>query len=112
MLSRKASSYFVCPSCSVWRNELQSATQKRFAVQRTIRRASTLRSSTAVNATRNVPASLKELDEALELLERNASAHVNSSRLKLARRGLEGDQPVVRVAGTLHDIRCALVAKH
>lgn len=93
-----AASSYLCSTCALWNTRPSLRKSAHQLSRQIIRPASSLRSSTAVNATRNVPPRLKELDRALEQLERHAVAHINSSRLKLARKGLEGEQPVVRVA--------------
>lgn len=64
--------------------------------------ASSLSSSTAVNATRIVPARYKELYEALQAVKKNAAAYVDLSRLDLALQGLENERFVTRIAGKMH----------
>ncbi|KAF2492123.1 hypothetical protein BU16DRAFT_446850, partial [Lophium mytilinum] len=62
------------------------------------RRASSLASSTAINAPLDVPPSFKQLHHALDALGKTAANYVNLSRLQLALRGLAGENAVVRVA--------------
>jgi hypothetical protein len=62
------------------------------------RRASTITSTTAINAPLDVQPAFKELYSALKGLETDASSYTNLSRVQLALRGLEGDNAVVRVA--------------
>ncbi|GME40016.1 hypothetical protein B0A49_09583 [Neofusicoccum parvum] len=62
------------------------------------RPAATLASRTAINAPLDVPPRLKELYQALDALKSDAASYVNLSRLQLALRGLETEDPVVRVA--------------
>lgn len=60
--------------------------------------ASTLVSTTAVNATKAIPARNKNLHQALNELSKKASTHVSLSRLRLAIQGLESEHPTTRVA--------------
>lgn len=83
---------FFCPSCSTWRIS-QSRRPTSFT-----RKASTLTSRTAVNATKTIPARFRPLYTALEELRRAAPAHVSLSRLELAQQGLESESPKIRVA--------------
>jgi hypothetical protein len=83
---------FYCPSCSTWR----LPPSRRPAAS--VRRASTLSSRTAVNATKTIPARFQPLYVALEELRRAAPAHVSLSRLQLALQGLESETPKIRVA--------------
>jgi hypothetical protein len=57
-----------------------------------------LASRSAVNAPITVAPELRELHQQLSLLEDKASSYVDLSRLKLALRSLESENPVVRVA--------------
>ncbi len=89
--------FFFCPSCTTWRTSkpLQSSLRRRTSTRR---HASTLASSTAVNATKSIPSRYKPLHEALVDVQKKASAQVNLSRLQLALQGLESEVPVTRVA--------------
>lgn len=64
-----------------------------------LKSASTLASSTAINATKEVPVSLRELHGALKTVKERAVNYVSLSRLDLALRSVESENPVVRVAG-------------
>lgn len=105
--SRSKADLFFCPSCSLWRladSQPTAATTSAHAPSRyfsTTRRrhAATLASRTAINAPLDVPPRLKELHQALDALKSDAASYVNLSRLQLALRGLESEDPVVRVAG-------------
>ncbi|EME82189.1 uncharacterized protein MYCFIDRAFT_107992, partial [Pseudocercospora fijiensis CIRAD86] len=57
-----------------------------------------LASTTAINAPTNTPSALRELYQQLWLLRDKASSYVDLSRLQLAIRSLESDDPVIRVA--------------
>lgn len=57
-----------------------------------------LASVTAINAPTTVPAAYRDLHQKLLALQDSASGYVDLSRLKLAARSLESDNPVVRVA--------------
>lgn len=57
-----------------------------------------LASRTAVNAPSTVPFELRELHQTLQLLQDKASNYVDLSRLQLALRSLESDDPIVRIA--------------
>ncbi|KAF9633124.1 hypothetical protein BFW01_g4018 [Lasiodiplodia theobromae] len=104
--SRSKADLFFCPSCSLWRladSQPTAATTSAHAPSRyfsTTRRrhAATLASRTAINAPLDVPPRLKELHQALDALKSDAASYVNLSRLQLALRGLESEDPVVRVA--------------
>ena len=88
---------FFCPSCTTWRTSspLQSTLRRRASNRR---HASTLASSTAVNARKLIPSRYKPLHDALVDVQKKASAQVNLSRLQLALQGLESETPVTRVA--------------
>ena len=62
------------------------------------RSASTLTSSTAVNATKAIPTRNKALYESLNEVKKKAYGQVNLSRLHLAIQSLETDSPTTRVA--------------
>ncbi|KAK4501123.1 hypothetical protein PRZ48_006929 [Zasmidium cellare] len=59
---------------------------------------SALASSTAVNAPSTVPFELRELHQHLQLLQDKANVYVDLSRLQLALRSLESDDPIIRIA--------------
>lgn len=59
----------------------------------------TFTTSSAINAGKNVPPRFKELYAALNRVGDVATDRVNLSRLQLALRGLESEEPLVRVAG-------------
>lgn len=91
---------FFCPSCTTLRTSRRPRTlqqQHAWTTART-RPASTLTSSTAVNATKNIPPRYKPLYDALGNVRKTASAQVNLSRLQLALQGLESEAPTTRVA--------------
>ncbi|KAK8208087.1 hypothetical protein IWZ01DRAFT_520613 [Phyllosticta capitalensis] len=88
----RPSSAYVCPSCSSWRLVASSLQHNRR------NNGSTLASRTAINAPLEGPARLKELHQALDALKSDAATYINLSRLQLALRSLERNDPVVRVA--------------
>ncbi|KAK8154042.1 hypothetical protein BKA80DRAFT_243335 [Phyllosticta citrichinensis] len=104
-VSRPSSAY-VCPSCSSWRlgsslsrPSLPTRTAAHRARLANLRNnASTLASRTAINAPLEGPPRLKELHQALDALKTDAATYINLSRLQLALRSLERDDPVVRIA--------------
>ncbi|KAF2163441.1 hypothetical protein M409DRAFT_57349 [Zasmidium cellare ATCC 36951] len=57
-----------------------------------------LASSTAVNAPSTVPFELRDLHQHLQLLQDKASVYVDLSRLQLALRSLESEDPIIRIA--------------
>lgn len=57
--------------------------------------------SSAINASKNVPPQYKDLYDALDEVREAAAEQVNLSRLQLAQRGLESETPVIRIAGML-----------
>ena len=65
------------------------------------RRASSIAPVISVNAKRDIPHQFQELHEQLRSLEKKAGSFVNLSQLKLAIRGLESENAVVRIAGML-----------
>lgn len=93
---------FFCPSCTTWRTTKPPppsfSRPSRLTTGIARRCASTLSSTTAVNATKNVPTRYRDLYGALGEVRKKASAHVNISRLQLALQGLESDTPTTRVA--------------
>ncbi|KAL1853749.1 hypothetical protein Plec18170_005141 [Paecilomyces lecythidis] len=99
---------FYCPSCATWRRTLSTAAVTRPITRRNApaspslsicrRPASRLATSSAINASRNVPTQYKELYDALDEVREAAAEQVNLSRLQLAQRGLETETPVIRIA--------------
>ena len=83
---------FFCPSCSLWRT--QSLGQRAIGINR----ASTFASSTAVNATKNIPPRNLPLLKSLGEVKKKAYGQVNLSRLQLAIQSLESERPTTRVA--------------
>lgn len=105
--SKRASDLSVCPSCSTWRLRDAPASAlrpgrpgaRRQRPSARARHASSVASTTAINAPAEVPPAWGELHRALDGLRGAAASYVNLSRLQLALRGLEGGDAVVRVAG-------------
>jgi len=104
---------FYCPSCSTWRRTI-STRRKTYrpgtstSTSGIIPRGrdgdlnaqrQTFTTSSAINAGKNVPPRFKELYAALNRVGDVATDRVNLSRLQLALRGLESEEPLVRVAG-------------
>ncbi|EYE98463.1 uncharacterized protein EURHEDRAFT_448739 [Aspergillus ruber CBS 135680] len=103
---------FYCPSCSTWRRTI--STRRRTYRSGTSTTSSgiippgrygelniqrqTFTTSAAINAGKNVPPRFKELYAALNRIGDVATDRVNLSRLQLALRGLESEEPLVRVA--------------
>jgi hypothetical protein len=85
-----------CPACSIWR--LRPITPGRARPSRNKRPASTLVSSTAINATKSIPPRNRDLYQALNELKKKAYGQVNLSRLQLAIQGLESERPTTRIA--------------
>lgn len=65
------------------------------------RRYSSTVSTTAINAKKPIPAAFQELHASLRDLEEEASIYISPSQLQLALRGLESENAVTRVAGTM-----------
>ena len=95
-LSRILDDLYYCPECFIWRN--RSLNPKLPALSPRKRNASTLTSSTAVNATKTIPLRNKPLYESLNEVKKKAFAQVNLSLLQLAIQSLETDTPTTRVA--------------
>lgn len=93
------SGIFLCPSCATWRRSF--STRAKGASRRGARLPSyrQLTTSSVINAGRDVPPRFKELHEALNQVGSSATGQINLSRLQLALRGLESEEPLVRVAG-------------
>lgn len=91
---------FFCPSCTTVRlvQPSRPSVPKSLPSRPARRCASTLSSRTAVNATKNIPERYQDLYKALGDVQKNASAQVNLSRLRLALQGLESETPTTRVA--------------
>ncbi|KAL1970936.1 hypothetical protein VTN77DRAFT_2770 [Rasamsonia byssochlamydoides] len=104
---------FFCPSCATWRRTLSTRphagnngiSRRRkeshltTALQSDGRRpASVLATSAAVNVNRNIPARFRELYEALDEVREAVPDQISLSRFQLAKRGLESEEPVIRVA--------------
>ncbi|KAK1072574.1 hypothetical protein LTR33_010199, partial [Friedmanniomyces endolithicus] len=53
---------------------------------------------TAINAPTTVPSAYQDLHQRLLALQEEASTHINLSRVQLAARSLESEEPVIRVA--------------
>lgn len=104
---------FVCPSCRHGRAASTAASTTRASTlwsncDRSSRNIKPLRRHvasitpvTAVNVPRTIPAANSRLYEELTTLEKKAATFVNLSQLQLVLRGLESEDPVIRVAGTL-----------
>jgi hypothetical protein len=94
--SRILDDLFYCPGCSAWRKRCATSKLPKRAPRK--RHASTLGSSTAVNATKAIPARNKSLYDSLNEVKKKAYAQVNLSRLQLAIQSLETERPTTRVA--------------
>lgn len=70
----------------------------------TWRNASSLSSSTAINASKTIPTRYKELHDDLQAVKKNAAAFVDLSRLELALQGLETENFTTRIAGTSNSL--------
>ena len=109
---------YICPSCSSKIAAYTRATtlpthnlNPRFlnpksaapGLHRSIHRRhiSTTSSVTTVNVPRSTPRTLQKLDQSLSALKKDAAVYVNSSQLGLALRGLESENAIIRIAGTL-----------
>ena len=103
---------FYCPSCATWRRTLSTRRSSSHRSSNTalgargkaaadinpgIRRSQHF--TTASTASVNVPPRLRELHAALNRVGDVATDRVDLSRLQLALRGLESEEPLVRVAG-------------
>lgn len=106
---------FFCPSCATWRRTISTrrksyrpSTGTSTSIGGIIPRGrngvlnaqrQNLATSSAINAGKNVPPRFRELYAALNRVGDVATDRVNLSRLQLALRGLESEEPLVRVAG-------------
>ncbi|KAK2813547.1 hypothetical protein FQN49_008291 [Arthroderma sp. PD_2] len=91
-----ANRFFLCPSCSqIRRFHIQPAPSRTLNSKRS---SSTFPGSSIVNATKNIPERFQELYKALNEVQDASASHVNLSRLQLAQRGIETENPVIRVA--------------
>lgn len=90
---------FFCPSCSQIRHLSFSSGPAPTARSTIKRSASTLSGSSIVSATKNIPERFQELYKALEELKNTPGNHVNLGRLELAQRGIETENPLIRIAG-------------
>ncbi|KAJ5688886.1 hypothetical protein N7462_003278 [Penicillium macrosclerotiorum] len=104
---------FYCPSCATWRRTLSTRASSTTTgidgiehARRNLRlldHAQTIAirpftTSPAINPSKTVPPRFKELYDALNSVKDGAIEQVSVSRLQLALRGLESEQPLVRVA--------------
>ena len=91
-----------CPRCSLRSilYDLRIRRQSQKGASRRVRNASTLVSSTAVNATKDIPPKYRELYDALQSLKRDARNFVDLSKVNLALRGLESSNATIRIAGS------------
>lgn len=101
---------FYCPSCSTWRRKLSTRTNGSAKIETARRNAHLLdtvptthtrpfTTSPAISAGKTVPPRFKELYDALSGVKDAAIEQVSVSRLSLALRGLESEEPLIRVAG-------------
>ncbi|KAL8635383.1 MAG: hypothetical protein Q9228_007120, partial [Teloschistes exilis] len=101
---RKPSSAYVCPNCIV-RHALRRARQRQVSTHRfqpwARRSVSTISSVTAVNVKKDLPPAFRGLYDALGVLQREAAVYANLSQIQLALRGLESENGITRIAGTV-----------
>lgn len=101
---------FYCPSCSTWRRALSTRAASNAKIETTRRnphllhtvpnsRTRPFTTSPAISAGKTVPPRFKELYDALSGVKDAAIEQVSVSRLSLALRGLESEEPLIRVAG-------------
>ncbi|KAI9803904.1 MAG: hypothetical protein M1825_001784 [Sarcosagium campestre] len=101
---QRSNGAYVCPACSSSRRassrSLLGRASTRISGPRTAfdRKASSVVSKTAVNATKDIPPRNRTLYDAITALKQEAANYVDLSRLQLALRSLESDNPVVRIA--------------
>ncbi|EEQ29242.1 hypothetical protein McanMca71_006646 [Microsporum canis] len=87
---------FFCPSCS----QIRRFCIKPVSSPKSIRKryASTFPGASIVSATKNIPERFQDLYKALEELKNTSASYVDSSRLQLAQRGIESENPMIRIA--------------
>jgi hypothetical protein len=106
-VSTQTRSAYVCPICRFcrWRTigpRVINATPILSLGSHVSRRKySSTVSTTAIDARKPIPAAFQELHASLSDLEEEASIYINPSQLQLALRGLESENAVTRVAGTI-----------
>ncbi|KAI4123282.1 MAG: hypothetical protein LQ347_006215, partial [Umbilicaria vellea] len=99
-----SSSPFICPSCLYRKKIADPQSRQKPQWHSTTRRrtwsrkASTVASVTAVDVPKEVPHTFRDLHESLGILQDKAANYVNLSQVKLALRGLESTDAVIRVA--------------
>lgn len=107
---------FYCPSCATWRRTLstrRNGHRRTTSISRADKRTGLndqrqyLSTSSAVAAGKSVPPRFRELYAALNRVGDLATEGVNLSRLQLALRGLESEEPLVRVAGMFSCFVCS-----
>ncbi|EFR01009.1 hypothetical protein MGYG_04011 [Nannizzia gypsea CBS 118893] len=91
-----ATRLFFCPSCSQIRRFSSRPTSAPRSI--TTRSASTFPGSSIISATKNIPERFQELYKALEELKNTSGNYVDLSRLQLAQRGIETENPLIRIA--------------
>lgn len=89
--------FFFCPSCSQIRRFCIKPASSPKSIRK--RYASTFPGSSIVSATKNIPERFQDLYKALEELKNTSASYVDSSRLQLAQRGIESENPMIRIAG-------------
>ena len=105
---------FYCPSCATWRRTLSTRRNSSHRSSNTAPRARGKAAAyanpdiqrnqhftTTSSASVNVPPRFRELHAALNRVGDVATDRVDLSRLQLALRGLESEEPLIRVAGEL-----------
>lgn len=98
---------FYCPSCSTWRRTLSTRASRNDKLETARRnphvpattRTRRFTTSPTISAGKTVPRRFKELYDALSGVKDAAIEQVSLSRLSLALRGLESEEPLIRVAG-------------
>lgn len=107
LFSSPPSRPYICSSCiqkrAIWTAIHQTKAPREFHFRSRPtpqkRHASSITPVTAVNVTKAIPENNRQLYEELTVLQKEAANFVNLSQLKLILRGLESDDPVIRVAG-------------
>lgn len=118
---------FYCPSCATWRRTLSTrrnghrrtpAATIAAGIARADKRTGLndqrqyFSTSSAIIAGKNVPPRFQELYAALNRVGDLATERVDLSRLQLALRGLESEEPLVRVAGMFPCFVCSWGGDH